>query len=344
SDRLLNEDAFEAAARTFMTAVEAKTRSIFEAAETQWKTPNRCVDMKSDVPAELVPGQSVNVHVSATSKRGDPAANLRSYAHYVPYKSAGLTVDPFAPASPDENMASDFKVTPPSQPWPDSSPERLRIILFSTGGIGEIDTDFKAQTLPFRYRVLHAAYSVKSSGSMPGGLCASFGGTSGTTALTGESSGDPLEDPANKIDGIGGALFGQIYGQVRDGITQVLQGCELNSQAQKIPCSMSGSSQLPNTRATGFNIAVPDPKSGTATVHWLILSPGIGGPTLPCDVMIWAPVPYDKSTVTVPMSTFLSKEPQTLTFSDSMHSDQDGLGKPASIDYTWSYSVTFQRI
>ncbi|HEX6712848.1 MAG TPA: hypothetical protein VF066_05665, partial [Thermoleophilaceae bacterium] len=46
SDRLLNEDAFEAAARTFMTAVEAKTRSIFEAAETQWKTPNRCVDMK----------------------------------------------------------------------------------------------------------------------------------------------------------------------------------------------------------------------------------------------------------------------------------------------------------
>ena len=49
-----------------------------------------------------------------------------------------------------------------------------------------------------------------------------------------------------------------------------------------------------------------------------------------------------------PRATFTqmgtSTDPQTFTYSDSIHFDQDVTGKPASIDYDWTYSITVQRI
>ena len=348
NDRLLDEDAFETAARTFMAAVETKTRQVFAAAEQQWKTPNRCVDVKSDAPATLLPGSSIKVHVSATSKRGDPAANLRSRARYAPYKSAGLTVDPFAFVEPDENVAYDFTVTPPAQPWPDNSPERLRIVLYSTGGIGEVDTDFKAQTLPLHYRILDASFSTKSTGSQPGGLCAPLGGTSGSTALDGALTGGAQEVDTNKLDLVTPTTVpwqGEVYAKVRSEVSTVIKGCELNSSAQLISCgSAYPNVPLPNPMSVGFNIWVQDPQSGNAKLHWLVLNPGIGSPQLPCGVMIWNYLPFETFDQTVPLSKLLSSEVQTYALSGKAHFDKDSNGKASSIDYDWTYSVTVQRI
>ena len=353
SDRLLNEDAFEAAARTFMTAVESKTRPIFERAEQQWRTPNRCVLVNSDAPARLIPGQSVKVHVSATSKRGDPAQNLRNSAHYAPYWSVGLTVDPNAFVEADANVAHDFTVTPPAQAWPDDDPERLRIVFWSTAGIGEIDTDLRAQTLPIRFRVLEASYRAHSEGSQPGGKCAPLGGTSGQLTLTGSSAGvvQDIDDThtihGNILEGqsLNGPLFGGIYAKARTTISSQLSGCEYDSSFQLKTCTRNNPpTNLPNPFTIGFEMHVPNPASGEVLAHWQVLAPGPGDAGNPvCDVSMYHHIPYEETAQTFPLSKLLAPGPQTFTFSKSIHFDQDEFGKPASIDYVWTYSITVER-
>jgi hypothetical protein len=353
SDRLLNSAAFEAAARTFMTAVEPKTRAVFERAQTQWRTPNRCVEARSDVPERLIPGSSLKVRVSATSKRGDPAQNLRAYAHYVPYRSAGLTVDPYAFVEPDANVAYDFTVTPPATAWPDDSPERLRIVLYSTGGIGEVDTDLRAQTLPIHYRVLSAAYRTHSSGAEPGGLCAALGGTSGSGTVSGTSAGVVQDiDDAHTIHGnvlegpsLSGPLAGGIYAKSTMTLGEQLNGCKLDSSGHLQPCSVSsGPVTMPNPTTIGFEIQVPDPAAGVAAAHWLVVAGGVGsGTSQACNVSIPAQIPYAKTAQTFPLAKLLSTDPQTFTYSDSVHFDHDMNGHPASIDIDWTYSITVQR-
>jgi hypothetical protein len=354
SDRLLNKSAFESAARTFMTAVESKTRPVFERAEKEWRTPNRCVQVQSDAPDRLIPGQSVKVHVAATSRRGDPAQSLRAYAHYAPYKSAGLTVSPYAFVEPDANVAHDFTVTPPAQAWPEGSPERLRIILYSTGGIGEVDKDLKPQTLPIRYRILDATYAVHSSGTQPGGTCAPLGGTSGSLTLTGASDGVVQDiNDTNTINGnvlqgqsMSGPLFGGIYAKAKTTISSQLAGCEYDQTVHLKTCTRSNpGTQLPGALTIGFSLQVPNPASGEAKAHWQVIAPGPGDAGNPvCNVSMYNYIPYDKTTVTVPLAKLLSTSPQTFTYSDSIHFDQDSAGRPASIDYDWTYSIKVQRI
>src|SRR5439155_8831377 len=102
---------------------------------------------------------------------------------------------------------------------------------------------------------------------------------------------------------------------------------------------------LPNPFTIGFSIQVPNPQSGEASVHWQVLAPAIGdGPTQVCDVSIYAQIPYATTTKTMPLSELLSTDPQTFTYSDSIHFDQAVTGKPASIDYDWTYAITVQRI
>src|SRR3954454_8096606 len=347
-DRLLNEDAFEAAARTFMGAVETKTREVFENAERQWKTPNRCVDVTSDAPTTLVPGSSVKVHVSAASKRGDPAANLRSYAHYAPYRSLGLTVDPFVVVAADENVAHDFTVTAPAKPWADDNPETFRVLLYSTGGIGEVNADFKAQALPFHYRVLDATFTTKSTGSQPGGLCAPLGGTSGMAEIAGALGGAAQEIDTNKLDAVTPTTVpweGQIYARVPAAVSTGIKGCTLNSAVQVVPCEKSYPNvPMAGPMSVGFNIWVDDPRSGDAKIHWLVPNLEIGGAQQTCGVMIWRPVPYETFDQHVPLSKLLSATPETFTLAGSVHYDVDSNGKPASIDYDWTYTLTVQRM
>jgi hypothetical protein len=345
SDRLLNGAAFQSAAQAFMLAVGAKTRSIYEIAEKQWKTPNRCVQLQSDAPDRLIPGQSIRVHVTAASKRGDPAANLRAYAHYAPYKSAGLTVNPFAFVEPDANAAYDFTVTPPSQAWPDSSPEHLQIVFYSTGGIGETDTELKAQTLPIRYRILNASYTTHVQAFQPGGLCAPLGGTSGSTSLTGAMTGPAQVEDNNRLDrpGIGGQLSGGIYAKAMTRISEQINGCDFDPGHIE-SCSRSSTDvSLPNPLTIGFSIQVANPVSGQANAHWQLFGTGVGDSIPTCWVQIWSSIPYETSAQAIPLAKLLSTDPQTSTYSDSIHLDHDELGKPASIDYDWSFSITVQR-
>jgi hypothetical protein len=346
SDRLLNESAFKSAALTFMLAVGSKTHAVYASAEAQWKTPNRCVQVQSDAPQGLVPGQSIKVHVSATSKRGDPAANLRAYAHYAPYRSDGLTVDPFAFVEPDASAAHDFTVTALSQAWPDSSPLRLQVMLYSTAGIGEVDSDFKAQTLPIHYRVLSTSYVTHLHASQPAGTCAPFGGTSGSQTFSGASTGPVADGGSNTLDSGGhstsGPWSGELFGRTDAKQSWHVSGCDSDASGQLRACS-GGYTDAPTSWNVGFSIVVPNPASGEAKVHWMLLAPGIVDQQGTCGVNFVGAVPYEKTTQTVPLAKLLATDPQTFAYSDSIHLDTDGLGKPASIDYDWSFSITVQR-
>jgi hypothetical protein len=95
----------------------------------------------------------------------------------------------------------------------------------------------------------------------------------------------------------------------------------------------------------GFDIQVPDPASGRANLQWLVNAPGVADPTQDnCNSAIIGSPPRDAMVQTAPLSQLLSTDPQTYTFTRSVHLDQNGFGGPASIDYDWTYSITVQRV
>ena len=275
SDRLLNGDAFEVAAQTFMLAAGARAWEVYKRAEQEWRTPNRCVEAHGDVPARLIPGQGIKVHVSATSKRGDPPQNLRAYARFAPYRTDGLTVDPYAFVDADADVAATFTVTPPAQAWPDDNPHHLRVVFYSTGGIGAIDADLRPQSLPIHYRVLSASYSVQTKWSRSGGSCDAIGPVAGTITLAGNSDGvvqDITSPPiigGNILEGasLGGPLQGGIWAKAKLTVTEGFTGCKTDYATQHlVPCSVDyPTTVLPGATTIGANVKVSNPASGEAT-------------------------------------------------------------------------------
>jgi hypothetical protein len=221
-------------------------------------------------------------------------------------------------------------------------------MLYSTGGIGQVDQDFTAQTLPVHYRILGASFTTHSKGSQPGGRCAAFGGTSGYTTLTGTLTGPAQDDPTNKLDYVTtatGPLSGGIYAKAASTITTEIDGCEFGPSGHLQACTRS-SAGVPLSAAfnIGFNIWVPTQGSGDATIHWMANVAGFTDHLSTCGVSIYIPaISYDRTTLTIPTSKLLSTDPQTYTLSDSIHFDHDSSGTPASIDEDWSYSITVQR-
>jgi hypothetical protein len=95
----------------------------------------------------------------------------------------------------------------------------------------------------------------------------------------------------------------------------------------------------------GFDIQVPDPASGQANLEWLVNAPGVANPTQDdCNTTINGSPPDDKTVQTAPLSQLLSTDPQTYTFTQSVHLDQNPFSGPATVDYDWTYSITVQRI
>jgi hypothetical protein len=204
---------------------------------------------------------------------------------------------------------------------------------------------FNAQTLPVHYRVLGATFSTRVQGSEPGGLCDSFGGTSGATTLAGALTGPPQDDPTNKLDAVfnGGPLEGGIYAKTPSTVSTQISGCDEGPTGLQACTRSYTNVPLSGPFNIGFGIWVSKPTSVEASLRWMVSIPGIGDSIPTCDVSILADIPYARTTQTVPLSKLLSTDPQTFIFSGSMHFDQDALGRPASIDFHWRYSITVQR-
>ena len=353
SDKLLNYPAFEAVAKEFIDAVEARVAPVYEAAEKNWQTPGRCVDVTWDAPESLVPGQAIKLTAHAVSKKGQPVELLADPDHsFVPFKDDLLTVAPFDFVSPDASAGATFTVTPPSEPWPADKPRALVIRFLSRAGVGEVWKEFPAAAYPIRYRVLSASIDALAQGSDPGPACADLGGTSGKKRFIGTPTGQVTEDPENKLDRPPGsdALLGRVSGWVNAAWTeQQLKGCKYDpdNPGRPLPCEETAPDEhpLPDGRwPVGFGISTSGAPAGQAKLSWSLLYPSVGSRNL-CQVFInGKSVPADKLTQVVSLSRLMSSEPQTFTISGSHHADTDLINQPVSLDYNWTMSITIQRV
>jgi hypothetical protein len=199
---------------------------------------------------------------------------------------------------------------------------------------------------PVQYRVLSASITEHVTASQPGGLCAGFGGTSGSQTIAGTSTGPAPDDDRNQLAPIstGGPLSGQISGLTAATISDQGSGCKFASTGQLQRCSYAYSNvPFGGPLAVSFNIWAPSLASGQATLDWVLLDPAVGSPADPCDVSIAGQIPFDTRTQTVPLARLLSPDPQTFTLAGSSHLDHDNIGRPASIDYDWNLTLTVQR-
>ena len=130
-----------------------------------------------------------------------------------------------------------------------------------------------------------------------------------------------------------------------------MKGCKLTDDGI-VPCEAQAPDQTPTPGGVwpiGFSIA-PTFKDSSVKLVWGVQDPEVGfvsgGGTDPfvfCLVNIAGSLQLSDVTQTVPLSRFTQDGPVTLTFSRQLHSGRTNLGRPASIDYSWSFTLTFRR-
>ena len=118
-----------------------------------------------------------------------------------------------------------------------------------------------------------------------------------------------------------------------------------------VPCTYHAPDTTPRpdgTWTTGFSIRAPSSQANeTATLNWAIPDPEIGyidAGNDECYTSFAQFLSLSDEQTKVPLSKLLSSDPQTYTISGTRHWPTTSLGYPASIDYSWTYSITLQRI
>jgi hypothetical protein len=208
--------------------------------------------------------------------------------------------------------------------------------------------------LPFHYRVVAFSFEERTSASQASVSC---GMISGTRDVFGTTPGPTSGPPDGKLEPTGTiALTGAIHASMPTGSVmyrnQTLQGCKSNPPSY-VPPRVSCSLSLPDR-----SVPFPRPRielhlpagNEMVRVYWPVTTtPGIsfaGGATDGvCNVDINARVPYDETVHTyTPLSEFRKTEPFTLTNSGQVRLDKDNLNRPADVTFSWSYSITLQRV
>ena len=89
-------------------------------------------------------------------------------------------------------------------------------------------------------------------------------------------------------------------------------------------------------------------KAQSAELTWSLLDPDPGffdADDSVCNVFsIWKGLENERQEQQVPLKTLAGTEPFTLTFDGDVQYTADQQGQPASIAYSWKYSMTLQRV
>ncbi len=179
------------------------------------------------------------------------------------------------------------------------------------------------------------------------------GTVSGTSSLVGTlpapSSGAP--DGALRDNG-GAGLIGIVEAPMPAGsmvsADQTRQGCRHGPNGVGyVPCTTSFPDfPLPaGRRGVGLRAG---PGETMVHVQWPILGPAIGDlartSDAGCNVAMSATLSIDDHITYTPLTTFRQRTPFTLVNGGQLHFDRDSLGRAADITYSWSYSITLQRV
>lgn len=220
-----------------------------------------------------------------------------------------------------------------------------------------IEARDRCDTFPYYYRVLAYSFEEHTSGSQENPLFSC--GTnlmSGTDDHLGALPAPAPESPAGKLEPLAGGFTGHIRFTMPANSSRLAnmtrQGCKLNGTTFRfdIPCSVT----YPDFYFTTSSTAGVDFYAGTnetmIRVAWPITTaPGVGNIANPtdagCNVGFGGGLPIEETVFTyVPITTLKQTLPITLTNAGQQHLEEGFGGKPIDLTFSWSSSLTLQRV
>jgi hypothetical protein len=206
----------------------------------------------------------------------------------------------------------------------------------------------------YTYKILNVSFSTHASGTQTGDVC-SLGGlsSSGTRDFSGVMTAQPSPLVSKLEADNSGNLQGKIQATTSAKWTNdLVHSCKFDSNGDLVACDIVAPDHTPQPDGTWPVTYAIDfqPKSATLTGHWGINDPDIGwvsgGPDPNgCSVFGFGfAFPYAETAQSRPLTTFTNTGPQTISFSGSKHFELSQLGLTQTLDYSWSFSVTFVRV
>jgi hypothetical protein len=337
--------------------VQSATNRALQQAKTYWES-GKCLDasFSPSAPDPLKPNQQLQERV--TIRRRDNQ-NPVAKATLTPTVSPGGSVTP-SKAVTDSSGNVTFTITAPGSV---QNPLILHVQGVSRQGVvkGDLPICMESATAPLQSRTTTASGDVctppqpffrveswssteTAVGSEDSLMCDTFGvddqakGTLdvGTSLPTPQASA-PAD---NTLTSLGGHIF-------MDGVHETFSNytahnCSFDSQTgQEVPCDHT----LPDHTVTDLQDGIGlTPSGSSVTVTWPLIGANLGGVDELCAVFFGNNVSFAEMQGTAPLATFQTPGEHTLTFSGSKHFTEDSLHQPASIDYTWSFTITFEVV
>ncbi len=348
--RVLRSAAWDAAVDKFVELGFVQLAGAYLTTEKRATTPGGCLELTLEAPQTLTPGQTTPItghplttQATATTKQ----ILMQGFGAKAEYanpqgQTAELRSD-YNPGWSEGRPWYDF--TAPAKAWPLSSQVGLTVHLTTGAGVADATIHFKPAEDSLYYRVVNATISYHTTASAPDTLC---GTQSGSKSFDGEFAETEF-DPENAIMLKNGRLSGEVQGRVHGRWhSHHLEGCK-SGPGGRVPCVADMPDRTPGLDGTKpVSFSVSDGASpGEARLSWGMDDPEVGFVDAgddECNVHVWSYFPQEVQQRTVSLDTLRSTEPITLNFNGTGHLDHDNAGRPASIDHTWSYSLTIQRV
>ena len=205
----------------------------------------------------------------------------------------------------------------------------------------------------WRYKVLSATLQTHTDGMMPGSnmtLCGMIAGLPihGKTTFTAVSADQPII----KVEpGSGGMVSSKLSLRAPAKSSHDLLGCQGISNGGPITSCAKSIDRTPSPDGRseiGFILNADSKQAETGELNWFVGDPSVGFVDFQdsvCNVQgITQHLDLAASKQSVPLSQFAGTEPFTLVFEGEKTWSEDALGWPATISYTWNYSMSLQRV
>jgi hypothetical protein len=343
--RPLRSAVWDDAAQRFVAVVYAEVEREFAAAERRMQTPNACTALSFTGPERLTPSQTTDITGIVRPAQGEapPEELLEGLqilsAEYVNEQGQKIEQlggnDDWKPGQPW------YRFTAPPQAWPDSKPVGLYVKVATDAGVAEGEITFRAQDPKVYFRVLDGSVTSNWSASSTDHFC---GRIAGSQRFGGSFAPRPF-NPQNSMHNSQGRWLGFVEARINAAWTQHhVEGCKTNELGQRVPCAENLPDASPRPDGTwpyGFQIVQPA-GSNELELRWRVVPATVGyiePDEEECFVYLEGRAPAAKTTQRIPAERLLGGQPVTLTLSDSW--SVTGI---ESFDYSWTYSITIQRV